>query len=608
MKTTHQEIAHAIIEKDGIITHYEWELYKFNSLSWLQDFYNQKISTIVFMVPFRTIRERGFDAHGNEPILAIAARKITKLTKAEVEMILSDKPITLEKPILPLMDDEHFARKVKEIQKKEIDEGNICQMILSQPYVGKIQNFSGRDAESAFRNCLKQRGQYMTVLFDDDEGNSFVSLTPEQHLGITNEEITMNPIAGTLKKWDISDLKKRLLTFLWSTKEIQELFHVLDEELKMMETICKDWGRIEWPFLRQNGAVIHTEYKLIGKRNKNIQLLDTLRSTLHAPTLTGWPIESAVNLIVKYEPISRGYYGGEIGILTSDGCLDTAITIRTAHFKQDGTVIIQAGAWITKDSKPFDEAEEVRLKTSGMKAAILNTGNIAPDIEEILRDKEILAALGRRNEHLSRFHFQDQSDIEVCEQLQWKTVTIIHNKDDFTKTLGRMMIKMGILVTIVDTLDFNPFTDSSDIVILGPWPGDINNMNDQKMKVLMQHTQELMKQKRNILGVCLGHQALAKISDIPVTRQSQVTQWEQRQVNCFEKEILAGFYNSFSPEDVNISPYIKGDKDKNERIIAMKWENFTGIQFHPESIMTENGYNILQEILKELIVNNRKIL
>lgn len=49
-------------------------------------------------------------------------------------------------------------------------------------------------------------------------------------------------------------------------------------------------------------------------------------------------------------------------------------------------------------------------------------------------------------------------------------------------------------------------------------------MNDQKMKVLMQHTQELMKQKRNILGVCLGHQALAKISDIPVTRQSQVTQ------------------------------------------------------------------------------------
>jgi phenazine biosynthesis protein phzE len=215
MKTIYTEgLAHAIIEKDGIITHYEGELYKFSTLSELQDFYNTKISTIVFMVPFRTIRERGFEAHGDEPILAIDARKVTKLMRTEVEMILSDKPIILEKPILPLMNDEQFARKVKEIQEKEINEGNICQMILSQPLSGKIQDFSKKDVESAFRNCLKQRGQYMTVLFDDGEGNSFVSLTPEQHLGITDEKVMMNPIAGTHKKGDIRDLKERLLTFL----------------------------------------------------------------------------------------------------------------------------------------------------------------------------------------------------------------------------------------------------------------------------------------------------------------------------------------------------------------------------------------------------------
>ncbi len=166
------------------------------------------------MVPFRTIRERGFEAHGDEPILAIDVTKIIKLTREQVEVILSDKPIVMETPILPLMDDEQFATKVKEIQEKEINEGNICQMILSQPLSGKIQDFSRKDVESAFRNCLKQRGQYMTVLFYDGEGNSFVSLTPEQHLGITDEKVTMNPIAGTLKKGDIRDLKERLLTFL----------------------------------------------------------------------------------------------------------------------------------------------------------------------------------------------------------------------------------------------------------------------------------------------------------------------------------------------------------------------------------------------------------
>lgn len=97
----------------------------------------------------------------------------------------------------------------------------------------------------------------------------------------------MNPIAGTLRKVDPADdrpLKVRLLEFLKDPKEIQELYHVLDEELKMMEVLCSEGGRIEGPFLRQNGAVIHTEYKLVGSRNTQ-KMIDSLRHTLHAPTL-----------------------------------------------------------------------------------------------------------------------------------------------------------------------------------------------------------------------------------------------------------------------------------------------------------------------------------
>lgn len=51
----------------------------------------------------------------------------------------------------------------------------------------------------------------------------------------------MNPIAGTLKKIDPEDprpLRERLINFLRDTKEINELTQVLDEELKMMETLC----------------------------------------------------------------------------------------------------------------------------------------------------------------------------------------------------------------------------------------------------------------------------------------------------------------------------------------------------------------------------------
>ncbi len=80
----------------------------------------------------------------------------------------------------------------------------------------------------------------MTFHFSDGE-NNFLGATPEQHLCIECDTVTMNPIAGTLKKIDPEDprpLRERLINFLRDTKEINELTQVLDEELKMMETLC----------------------------------------------------------------------------------------------------------------------------------------------------------------------------------------------------------------------------------------------------------------------------------------------------------------------------------------------------------------------------------
>lgn len=148
MKTTTQPFA--IIEKDDIITRYDGELYTFHTIAELQDFYKNQVSTLVFLTPFCTIRERGFESHGNEPILAIQANKTTILIREVLEKTLSDKEIIFEQPITPSQSDEEFATLVKQIQDREIAGGNICQMILSQPYIGKIQDFSEQDVESVF--------------------------------------------------------------------------------------------------------------------------------------------------------------------------------------------------------------------------------------------------------------------------------------------------------------------------------------------------------------------------------------------------------------------------------------------------------------------------
>ena len=109
----------------------------------------------------------------------------------------------------------------------------------------------------------------MTFLFSDGRENIFLSATPEKHLSVTGTRVEMNPIAGTLRKMDPADTRifhDRLSDFLNDPKESRELAQVLDEELKMMERICEGGGEITGPFLRQNGAVIHTEYLLSGEK------------------------------------------------------------------------------------------------------------------------------------------------------------------------------------------------------------------------------------------------------------------------------------------------------------------------------------------------------
>ena len=83
------------------------------------------------------------------------------------------------------------------------------------------------------------------------------------------------------------------------------------------------------------------------------------RSTFHAATVTGSPVENACRLIKQYEPEGRGYYGAALAILGRDdeggAVLDSPIVIRTAQLPHDGTVSVSAGATLVRHSDP--EAE-----------------------------------------------------------------------------------------------------------------------------------------------------------------------------------------------------------------------------------------------------------
>ncbi|MDE9772178.1 chorismate-binding protein, partial [Pseudomonas aeruginosa] len=104
-----------------------------------------------------------------------------------------------------------------------------------------------------------------------------------------------------------------VMEFLDNRKEADELYMVVDEELKMMARICEDGGRVLGPYLKEMAHLAHTEYFIEGQTSRDVR--EVLRETLFAPTVTGSPLESACRVIRRYEPQGRGYYSGVAALI-----------------------------------------------------------------------------------------------------------------------------------------------------------------------------------------------------------------------------------------------------------------------------------------------------
>ena len=113
-------------------------------------------------------------------------------------------------------------------------------------------------------------------------------------------------------------------------------------------------------------------------------------------------------------------------------------------------------------------------------------------------------------------------------------------------------------------------------------------------------------QKKNILGVCLGMQAIGELFGTPLKNLNTVMHGLATPVTHFKNDFLfndvpenflAGRYHSWVIDDSQLSTdLIITAKDENGQIMAVKHKeyNLRGVQFHPESILSEYGEKILK--------------
>jgi anthranilate synthase component 1 len=121
--------------------------------------------------------------------------------------------------------------------------------------------------------------------------------------------------------------------------------------------------------IERYSKVMHIVSEVSGELAPELGVVDALRSTFPAGTLSGAPKVRALELIDALEPAPRGWYGGAVGYFGFDGGADFAICIRSVVFSSD-SVRIQAGAGIVFDSQPEAEDEECHRKAAAVLRAI----------------------------------------------------------------------------------------------------------------------------------------------------------------------------------------------------------------------------------------------
>ena len=114
--------------------------------------------------------------------------------------------------------------------------------------------------------------------------------------------------------------------------------------------------------------------------------------------------------------------------------------------------------------------------------------------------------------------------------------------------------------------------------------------------------------KKSILGVCLGHQAIGEVFGGKLLNLKEVFHGVSTEIEIvandplFEKipnKFKVGRYHSWIVKDLNDS-LVPLAYDDNKNIMALKHKDHDvwGVQFHPESILTEHGKTILKNWIK----------
>ncbi len=189
---------------------------------------------------------------------------------------------------------------------------------------------------------------------------------------------------------------------------------------------------------------------------------------------------------------------------------------------------------------------------------------------------------------------------------------IIDNYDSFVYNIAQRLGELGVSSDVIrnDKITINEIKNRNyDAIVISPGPG---TPEDKRYFGICKNVILELGSKIPILGVCLGHQGIIDCFGGKVTNAGKIRHGKTSQIKHYDDSLFKGVKNPFRatryhslvgnktiiPDSLKITAVAEDDGE----IMGVSHREFfiEGVQFHPESIMTDEGKKILKNFIERV--------
>jgi len=189
---------------------------------------------------------------------------------------------------------------------------------------------------------------------------------------------------------------------------------------------------------------------------------------------------------------------------------------------------------------------------------------------------------------------------------------IIDNYDSFVYNIAQRLGELGVVSDVIrnDHVSIKQIKDGNyDAIVISPGPG---TPDDKRYFGICKQVIEDLGPTTPILGVCLGHQGIISCFGGKVVNAGKVRHGKTSDVKHFDDTLFNGIKNPFRatryhslvgdktiiPDSLKITAIAQDDNEVMG--VSHKKYLIEGVQFHPESILTDEGTKILKNFIERV--------